>query len=427
MMQAVFAFVVVLLSLANGAHAQTASCTTLTIGQTQDITAFSVCRRVTLNSVPAPATGVDSICVPTNITAAEWQSFYDNPPAGVTIGSCNTGCTGYMYNGYCYHWAGDTVAASCDTVCASYGGCNAAGTRFIGSDEPGSTRCSAVATHFAGVSVTATAVSSGFTGCLMNTFKGGYVANNVHQASTTCADTTSSGRFCACNNGSSCALPWGGTIAHGASVTAYQVTTHANCASVSQTRTCSNGVLSGSYTNQACSAPATCGGYTYGGGCYYLGTLGQSCDTYCAGLGSGNTCQLAMTRAVGSGGTNATCQVVLDALGAGGSGLPTTLGVQAGGCVVSNTNTRIRYSVTTTCNWSSGSMRRICACGVSGACDGSGGCAVGTYQFVSNGYQNCGSMYGPYTQYNCIGEAGGSTASCTDTRQMDSCCGGVPC
>lgn len=53
--------------------------------------------------------------------------------------------------------------------------------------------------------------------------------------------------------GASCSLPWGGTIAHGASVTAYQaasVVSPASC--VSQTRTCTNGSLSGSYTNQSC-------------------------------------------------------------------------------------------------------------------------------------------------------------------------------
>ncbi len=52
-----------------------------------------------------------------------------------------------------------------------------------------------------------------------------------------------------------CNLPWGGTIADGASVTAYQtalVAQPTTCSS--ETRSCSNGVLSGSYTNQACTA-----------------------------------------------------------------------------------------------------------------------------------------------------------------------------
>jgi hypothetical protein len=49
---------------------------------------------------------------------------------------------------------------------------------------------------------------------------------------------------------SSCTLPWGGTIANGASVTAYQASTGNPC--ITQTRTCTNGVLSGSYTYQTC-------------------------------------------------------------------------------------------------------------------------------------------------------------------------------
>lgn len=57
---------------------------------------------------------------------------------------------------------------------------------------------------------------------------------------------------------SSCTLPWGGTIASGQSVTAYQsssVTSPATCQS--QTRTCTNGTLSGTYTNQTCTVEST--------------------------------------------------------------------------------------------------------------------------------------------------------------------------
>ncbi len=54
----------------------------------------------------------------------------------------------------------------------------------------------------------------------------------------------------------SCALPWGGSIGHGENVTAYQAATE-ECGSEceSETRTCDNGTLSGSYTEQSCSAP----------------------------------------------------------------------------------------------------------------------------------------------------------------------------
>ena len=53
----------------------------------------------------------------------------------------------------------------------------------------------------------------------------------------------------------SCPLPWGGSLASGSSVTAYQtssVIAPAACSSVAETRICTNGSLSGSYTNQSC-------------------------------------------------------------------------------------------------------------------------------------------------------------------------------
>src|SRR5690606_14055289 len=51
----------------------------------------------------------------------------------------------------------------------------------------------------------------------------------------------------------SCALPWGGAIANGQSVTAYQASSVPNGQTCnSQTRQCSNGQLSGSYAYQAC-------------------------------------------------------------------------------------------------------------------------------------------------------------------------------
>lgn len=60
-----------------------------------------------------------------------------------------------------------------------------------------------------------------------------------------------------CNSGScqplstgSCALPWGGSIANQTTQKAYQVSSGATCPS--ETRTCTNGVLSGTYQYQSC-------------------------------------------------------------------------------------------------------------------------------------------------------------------------------
>lgn len=77
-----------------------------------------------------------------------------------------------------------------------------------------------------------------------------------------CTAGTLDGSFTHQNCTVQCALPWGGTIASGGSVTAWQassVTSPATC--VSETRTCDVvGNLSGSYGFQSCSvtAPVTC-------------------------------------------------------------------------------------------------------------------------------------------------------------------------
>lgn len=76
----------------------------------------------------------------------------------------------------------------------------------------------------------------------------------------------------ACSNGAwskssgtcdplSCNLPWGGTLASGDSVFAYSNSAPTtSCAAAQQTRTCNNGVLSGTYTNQSCNEPCIAGG-----------------------------------------------------------------------------------------------------------------------------------------------------------------------
>jgi len=61
--------------------------------------------------------------------------------------------------------------------------------------------------------------------------------------------------FQTCQAPAACALPWGGTLAHGQSVTAYRVKVDSDCAENAEVRTCNNGKLSGSATYQACSAP----------------------------------------------------------------------------------------------------------------------------------------------------------------------------
>ncbi len=84
---------------------------------------------------------------------------------------------------------------------------------------------------------------------------------------TTCSGNTAPAGRLTVNQ--SCALPWGGSITHGQSTTTFQSATVAynqSCASITQTRTCNNGALSGSYQYGSCTVaePLSCtlGGIT---------------------------------------------------------------------------------------------------------------------------------------------------------------------
>ena len=134
---------------------------------------------------------------------AAWSSFLNNLQSGVTVSSC--GCSGTPWG---------TVAN--------------------------------------GASVTAYAASS--VGC------GGSCSSQTR----TCSNGSLSGSYgntsCSVNACSGCSLPWGGSINHGDSVTAYAASSVAcgsSCTSESETRSCNNGSLSGSYGNSSC-AVGTC-------------------------------------------------------------------------------------------------------------------------------------------------------------------------
>lgn len=83
--------------------------------------------------------------------------------------------------------------------------------------------------------------------------------------SRTCNNGTLSGTYanktCAVTTPLNCTDPWGGAVSHGTSVTAYQAASVPwNGTCTSQARTCTNGVLSGTYTNKACAVttPLNC-------------------------------------------------------------------------------------------------------------------------------------------------------------------------
>jgi len=106
-----------------------------------------------------------------------------------------------------------------------------------------------------------------------------------------------------------CALPWGGSIASSSSVTAYSATSvlsPATCTSISESRYCNDGVLTGSYTNQSCTVTPTYSiivAAANGSGSISSSTCnGGSCSGLVAGtytvavaLSGGNSCSKSYT------------------------------------------------------------------------------------------------------------------------------------
>ena len=81
--------------------------------------------------------------------------------------------------------------------------------------------------------------------------------SSCNSQSRTCNNGTLSGSYtkasCSVDPASNCTAPWGATVAHGSSITAYQTSSAAyGSTCTSQSRKCNNGTLSGSYTHSSC-------------------------------------------------------------------------------------------------------------------------------------------------------------------------------
>lgn len=105
---------------------------------------------------------------------------------------------------------------------------------------------------------------------------------------------------------------------------------------------------------------ANCGGYSYGGFCYYYANAGQDCNSVCTSRGG---CNLSGTVYLGSGASdNDRCADVLTAL-RGVSTDVTTSSSAGHGC---NWNNKYppgrRRTATTVCSGSHSNLRRACAC-----------------------------------------------------------------
>ena len=247
-----------------------------------------------------PVTGAQSVPSQTTVVRGEptsrksWNAWSIQPtysctnptqtcqtPVNGACGSANGqtypyGSSGYGSYSQCSAGSPSTTAfpsagSSQSWTCSgSYGG-STSGT--CSASQAGPASCPATTINNCNLAATGSGGSSG-------SCASGYSAGSC---SYTCSNGSWSGNSNSCAP-ASCSLPWGGSISSGQSVTAYQassVNAPATCSA--ETRTCSNGALSGSYQYQGCSVanqppntPSVYGLYDSSGSTYY----GSSAPSY---------------------------------------------------------------------------------------------------------------------------------------------------
>ena len=169
-------------------------------------------------------------------------------------------------------------------------------------------------------------------------------------------------------------VPGTGSFAFGRRHPDCSSSTQANCLLSSIASGGSSGACAGGYTgacsykcfsgqwsssSNSCVAVPTCGGYSYGGGCWYLGAAGASCDTACAGHGGYNSATLTVA---GSGGNLTNCVNIMAAFGVTGSaGVFDNVAGATRGCYSPVTNMIYRWTDPTDSS-NSGPGQRACAC-----------------------------------------------------------------
>lgn len=155
---------------------------------TKDVTAFSVCKRITNSHA-----SLKPLMVPVK-TNSEWSGFYTNASGGITIGAC-TACNGVSVGGGC--WYLGAGGESCNTVCASHGGCMAATESYAGFSGSQS-NCGSVLTAL-GVSAGVFNPGAGVPGCATNSTLSLRYYNDTSAQSCSSSDF-SLRRACACAN-----------------------------------------------------------------------------------------------------------------------------------------------------------------------------------------------------------------------------------
>jgi hypothetical protein len=165
--------------------------------------------------------------------------------------SAGSGCGVSSFSGT------DTDSCSGTDICSAGSGC--------GAPSSCSLPWGGILSH--GSSVTAYSASSVPFGNVCSSISQTRSCNNGVLSGSSSYDSAN----CLVDGASSCSLPLslgGGSLSHGSSVTAYSspnVPFGDVCSDIDQTRSCSNGVLSGSYTNENCFVGAALAGCSLGG------------------------------------------------------------------------------------------------------------------------------------------------------------------
>lgn len=193
----------------------------------------------------------------------EWTSFLAHVPSGVAVSACNCtlpwggtlspgqSATAYQSSSVACHGSCASQTRTC--VCSTNGVCALSGSYINQSCSVQA--CAPCSLPWGGSindSQSVTAYAAGSVAC----------GSSCSAQTRTCNNGSLSGSYTnqSCSvQACPCPLPWGGSINSGQSVAAYQyssVSCGSSCAG--QTRICSNGFLSGGYTNSSCSVGA-CG------------------------------------------------------------------------------------------------------------------------------------------------------------------------
>ncbi len=237
-----------------------------------------------------------------------------------------------------------------------------------------------------------------------------------------------------------CQTPWGTEIANGATVTAYQTSSVA-CAStcISENRTCNNGILSGSFTNQNCSVSAcTAGCWSCFGpnaecspgpssGCGYNGYttahgVPNLVGTACANVGDqqyfqrllpiGVVCSQGNIECIACGGTNGACG---SDHGTSGPTAPTSLCNAGTASAVSGSGPWTWSCAGTGSGTIADCTKSYSIPVINGVCGTSNGTAVAsapTTNLCSSGTASTVTGAGPWS-WSCEGSGGGGDAGCS--------------